>query len=63
MALLGEQLEKASDKNIQRMRQSQIGRAEADYNRRVEELDRAEEKVDIVAKPVAYGILDIEAIK
>ena len=63
MALLREQLEKASDENIQRMRRSQIGRAEADYNRRVEELDRAEEKVDIVAEPVAYGILNIEAIK
>ena len=63
MALLREQLEKASDENIQRMRRSQIGRAEADYNRHVEELDRAEEKVDIVAEPVSYGILDIEEIK
>ena len=63
MALLREQLEKASNEKIQRMRRSQIGRAEADYNRRIEELDRAEEKVDIVAEPVAYGILDIEAIK
>ena len=60
MALLREQLEKASDENIQRMRRSQIGRAEADYNRRVEELDRAEEKVDIVAEPVAYGIIELE---
>ena len=63
IALLREQLEKASNEKIQRMRRSQIGRAEADYNRRIEELDRAEEKVDIVAEPVAYGILDIEAIK
>ena len=63
MALLGEQLEKASNENIQRMRRSQIGRAEADYNRRVEDLDRAEENVDIVAEPVAYGVLNIEEIK
>ena len=42
------------------MRRSQIGRAEADYNRRVEELDRAEEKIDIVAEPVAYGIIELE---
>ncbi len=60
MALLREQLEKASDENIQRMRQSQIGRAEADYNRRVEELDKAEEKIDIVAEPVAYGIIELQ---
>ena len=60
MALLREQLEKASDENIQRMRRSQIGRAEADYNRRIDELDRAEEKVDIVAEPVAYGIIELQ---
>ena len=63
MALLGEQLEKASNEKIQRMRRSQIGRAEADYNRRIEELDKAGENVDIVAEPVAYGILNIEEIK
>ena len=63
MALLREQLEKASDEKIQRMRRSQIGRAEADYNRRVEELDRAEGTVDIVAEPVAYGILNIAETK
>ena len=60
MALLREQLEKASDENIQRMRRSQIGRAEADYNRRIEELDKAGENVDIVAEPVAYGIIELE---
>ena len=63
MALLREQLEKASNEKIQRMRRSQIGRVEADYNRRIEELDRAAENVDIVAESVAYGILNIEAIK
>ena len=60
MALLGEQLEKASNENIQRMRRSQIGRAEADYNRRIGELDRAEENVDIVAEPVAYGTIELK---
>ena len=63
MELLQEQLEKANNERIQRMRRSQIGRAEADYNRRVGDLDRAEEKVDIVSEPVAYGILNIEKIK
>ena len=63
IALIREQLEKASNENIQRMRRSQIGRAEADYNRRIGELDKAEENVDIVAEPVAYGILNIEEIK
>ncbi len=63
LELLHEQLKKASNERIQRMRRSQIGRAEADYNRHIEDLDRDSEKVDIVAEPVAYGILDIEEIK
>ncbi len=60
MALLREQLEQASDEKIQRMRQSQIKRAVADYNRRIQEIDIALEKADIIAEPVAYGTLTIE---
>ena len=41
------------------MRRSQIAAAEADYARRIEELERAMERVDIIAEPVAYGVLDI----
>lgn len=63
MALLREQLEQANDEKIQRMRQSQIKRAVADYNRRLQELDNAMEKADIIAEPVAYGVLDIEEVK
>lgn len=59
MALLREQLEQASDEKIQRMRQSQIKRADADYNRRIQEIDIALEKADIIAEPVAYGTLTI----
>lgn len=61
--LLREQLEQANDEKIRRMRRSQMDRAEADYNRRIEELERAEGTVDIIAEPVAYGTLNIEAIK
>ena len=60
IALLKEQLEQASNENIQRMRQSQIAAAEADYKRRAQELDSAMERADVIADPVAYGILDIE---
>ena len=62
MALLREQLEQANDEKIQRMRQSQIKRAAADYNRRIQDLDNAMEKADIITEPVAYGILTIEEI-
>ena len=60
IGLLNEQLERANDEKIQRMRQSQIDSAEADYARRIEELDRAIERADVVHEPVAYGVLIVE---
>ncbi len=63
MALLVEQLAQASDEKIQRMRQSQIKSATADYDRRIQELDKAMDNADVIAEPVAYGILDIEEVK
>ena len=59
MALLAEQLAQASDEKLQRMRQSQIAAAEADYERRVQELDAAMERTDIIAEPVAYGVIEL----
>ena len=60
LALLEEQLKQAGDERLQRMRRSQITVAEADYARRIEELESAMERVDIIAEPVAYGVLNIE---
>ena len=59
MALLAEQLAQASDEKLQRMRRSQIATAEADYTRRIQELETAMEKVDIIAEPVAYGVIEL----
>ena len=60
LALLQDQLKQAGNENIQRMRRSQIETAEADYERRIQELDKAMERADILAEPVAYGVLNIE---
>ena len=60
IALLLEQLMQANSENIKRMRQYQITNAEADYNRRIQELEDAMAKADITAEPVAYGILEVE---
>ena len=60
IGLLKEQLEQANDKKIRRMRQSQIDGAEADYTRRIQELDSAMERADVVHEPVAYGVLIVE---
>ncbi len=59
IALLEEQLRQASNEKIQRMRQAQISAAEADYARRIKDLDIAMERADITAEPVAYGVIQI----
>ncbi len=61
IAQLEEQLTLATDEKLQRMRQSQIDRAHADYDRRMQELDVAMDRADIVAEPMVYGFLDVEA--
>ncbi|MBA4418469.1 MAG: helicase [Syntrophus sp. (in: bacteria)] len=60
MALLEEQLNQANNDKIQKMRQSQIATAETDYARRIQDLDIAMERADVIAEPVAYGVLSIE---
>ena len=60
IALLNDQLSQATNEKIRRMRQSQISAAEADYSRRIQDLEIAVERADITAQPVAYGILKVE---
>ena len=59
ISLLKEQLGKASDEKIQKMRNSQIETAEADYTRRIQDLEIAIERAEITADPVAYGVINI----
>jgi len=59
IALLEEQLMQANDEKIRKMRQSQVNAAEADYARRIQDLDIAMERADITAEAVAYGVLHI----
>ena len=59
IALLEEQLNLATNERIQKMRRSQIATAESDYARRIQELDIALERADIVAGPVAYGLIHV----
>lgn len=60
IALLEEQLSQATNEKIQKMRRSQIAAAEVDYARRIQELDIAVERADIIAGPVAYGVIAIK---
>ena len=59
--LLEDRIAQATDPNIQRMRQSELVKAEADYRRRIQEFDEAMAKADVTAEPVAYGILEVES--
>jgi hypothetical protein len=59
IALLEERLSRATNEKIQKMHQSQIDTAEADYARRIQDLDIASERADIQSEPVAYGVLSI----
>jgi hypothetical protein len=54
------QLIQASEDNIRRMRQAQIGNAEADFKRRMDELDNAAQRADISAQPVAFGVIVVK---
>jgi len=57
LSQLHTQLAQANEENIRRMRQAQIVNAEADFHRRMDELDRAAQRADISAQPVAFGII------
>jgi len=59
VALLREQLSTAINDKIRRMRQAQIDTAEADYAHRGDELAGAGEKADILARPVAFGMIHV----
>ena len=59
MAQLEEQLRKASDPRIRKMKEGEIRNAVADYARHLEELERAVSQADILPETLAYGLLVI----
>lgn len=56
-AVIEEQLAKATNEKIRIMRQSELARTDADFNRRMEELERAASSGDIHANLVVFGVL------
>lgn len=60
IALLQEQREAATEVRIQRIRESQLVSAQHDYERRRIELEHASKRGELVAEPVAFGVLIIE---
>lgn len=61
--LLEDQIEKATNERIQRMKKSELERATNDYNRRVSELEKASESADVHTMMVVCGELHITRSK
>ena len=59
MAFINQQLFSASNEKIRRMRDGELRNAEADYQRHMDELRKAESKANIYFDPLAYGVLEI----
>ncbi len=62
LSQLHTQLLQANEDNIRRMRQAQIVNAEADFKRRMNELDKAAQRADISAQPVAFGVIVVKGV-
>jgi hypothetical protein len=58
-ALLDEQLRKASNEKIQRMKHAELERAQLDFNVRVAALQRTADSGDIRATPTIFGVIEI----
>lgn len=59
LALLNEQLRKTYDPKIRRMRLSQIASVEADYTRRIHEIEEKVVRADILYTSVACGVIHV----
>tara|TARA_R110001583_G_scaffold195544_1_gene375845 strand:+ start:15438 stop:19037 length:3600 start_codon:yes stop_codon:yes gene_type:complete len=57
--LLEEQLRQATNQRITRMKESELGRAIHDYERRMRELEDASNSADIHANPLVVGVLTV----
>lgn len=60
IAVLNEQISKATNDKIRLMRKSQLESAENDFARRMAELEQAENQAEITAHPVAFGLMVVE---
>jgi len=56
-----DQLSRATNDKIRLMKQSELARANVDFERRLQELERAANGGDIHATPVVFGVIRVEA--
>lgn len=60
VANLGDMISSATNDKIRVMREAELTNAEADYQHRINDLDRAADQADILAQAVARGVVHIE---
>lgn len=58
--MIADQLARATNDKIRLMKQSELARAEADFERRREELEKAASAGDVQATPVIFGVIVVE---
>ena len=58
-AAIEEQLRSATNEKIRLMKSSQLARAEADFERRIAEIQRSVDAADILATPVVFGMIEV----
>jgi ERCC4-related helicase len=58
-AVIEEQLRSATNEKIRLMKESELARAEADFNRRMAEIQRSVDAADILATPVVFGTMAV----
>ena len=59
--VLEDQISQATDAKIKLMRESELTRADADFNRKMDELQKATNSAEIMSSSVVYGIISVSA--
>ena len=57
--IISDQLANANNDKIRRMKQAQLNNTQADFERKIEELQKAETVSDIYARPVVFGVIKV----
>lgn len=58
--IISDQLANATNDKIRRMKQAQLNNTQAEFERKIEELQKAETISDIYARPVVFGVIKVE---
>ncbi len=59
-SVIAEQLDNSTNEKIRKMKQAQLTNNQADFERKLAELDVAQSGADIHARPVVFGVLKLE---